>query len=132
VKALTVQQPWAWAVLSGKIDYFIEPFPPQLRGYFLIHAGIGWDFNLERWFRGRGTVVPTGLIKSMLLGYTRLTTVSLRRPGAPEAHGRFVFTVTDTHEIDPYVAAGRRGFWPVPKRMLEEIDLPDHVLDYAL
>ena len=49
MKALTVQQPWAWAVLSGRINFFMEPFPPKIRGYFLIHAGIAYDDVMHDW-----------------------------------------------------------------------------------
>lgn len=136
MKALTVQQPWAWAVLSGHQDFLMEPFPPKIRGYFLIHAGIGWDFNFERWLRQHSTLVPNSLPKAQLLGYARLTRVTTRRLGAPtpDFPGRpFVFTLTDIHSLkEPHVAAGRRGFWPVPRRMLEEIELPEFVLTNPL
>lgn len=117
MKALTVQQPWAWAVLSGTIDFFMEPFPPKIRGYFLIHSGIGYDFELERWLRSNSTVVPDSLQKAQLMGYARLLHVTTRKLGGrqPNISGRFVFTVSDVSPIDPYVAAGRRGFWPVPE-----------------
>lgn len=130
MKALTVQQPWAWAVLSGKINFFMEPFPPKIRGYFLIHAGISYDFGLERWLRSNGTVVPSVLQKVSLIGYARLTTVTLRQPGGlePDRPGKFTFNLSDVKEFNPYVAAGRRGFWPVPRRMLKELDLPEHVI----
>jgi hypothetical protein len=135
MKALTVQQPWAWAVTRGGQDFFMEPFAPKVRGYFLIHAGIGWDFNFERWLRSNGTVVPPVLPKAQLLGYTRLVSVSLRRlrGKTPQLPGpKFVFTITETTEIDQYVAAGRRGFWPVPRRILQELSLPEHVLNNPL
>jgi hypothetical protein len=66
-----------------------------------------------------------------LLGYTRLINVTTRSPGGPYPNltrSKFVFSLADTKEIVPLVAAGRRGFWPVPKRMLKEIVLPEHVL----
>lgn len=134
MKALTVQQPWAWAVLSGTINFFMEPFPPKVRGYFLIHTGIGYDFDLERWLRSNGTVVPFSLQKAQLMGYAELLNVTTRRIGGsqPDISGRFVFTLTNVKAINPYVAAGRRGFWPVPKRMLKELIIPEHVLSNPL
>ena len=136
MKALTVQQPWAWAVMSGRQNFFMEPFPPKLRGYFLIHAGIGYDFSFERWLREHSTVVPSSLPKAQLLGYARLINITTRRLGGPQPDfpgSPFVFTVSEVSRLKfPHVAAGRRGFWPVPRRMLEVINLPEHVTNNPL
>lgn len=134
MKALTVQQPWAWAVLSGRINFFMEPFPPKIRGYFLIHSGIAYDDIMHDWLERDGTVVPLSLPKVQLLGYARLLNVTTRRIGGPQPviSGRFVFTLADIERITPYVAAGRRGFWPVPRRMMDDIVLPDYVMSSAL
>jgi len=133
LKALTVQQPWVWAVLEKKIDFFMEPFPPKQRGYFLIHSGIGWNFEMENWLRDQGILVPDSLTKTALMGYANLINVTTKRMrGSQPAQAGFVFQLADVGKIQPYTAAGRRGFWPVPKRMIKEIYFPRHVSDNPL
>lgn len=48
-KALTVKQPWAWAIIAGGKDVENRPKPTRHRGPLFIHAGLkdalpGWQF----------------------------------------------------------------------------------------
>jgi hypothetical protein len=42
VKALTVKQPWAWAIIHGGKDVENRSRPTKHRGQLYIHAGKGW------------------------------------------------------------------------------------------
>lgn len=48
MKALSIQQPWAWAILHGK-DIENRTWPTRYTGPFLIHAGKKFDFDGYRW-----------------------------------------------------------------------------------
>jgi hypothetical protein len=41
-KALTVKQPWAWAIIHGDKDVENRSRPTKHRGQLYIHAGLGW------------------------------------------------------------------------------------------
>lgn len=133
MKALTIQQPWTWLLLSGHVNHCFEPFPgkPKVRGYLMIHAGMSYDWDGAEWItRTMGVSIPIPLPHATILGYARLTSVLLAtgdRP--PPATGGFKFRFTDVHSLSlPVTAvAGRRGFWPVPTRARELINLPNHV-----
>jgi len=43
VKALTVRQPWAWALVHGRQTSEWRTWPTKYRGNLLIHAGLGLD-----------------------------------------------------------------------------------------
>lgn len=46
MRALTVKQPWAWAIMHGKrVENRVWQRP--FRGTLAIHAGKGWDFDGE-------------------------------------------------------------------------------------
>jgi len=131
VRALTVQQPWAWALLERKYPYVFEPFAPRLRGYFLLHSGIAYDWDAHQWFAEHIEEPPFYLRKAQILGYARLTMVMLKpliTPSPPMESNEFAFRITDPHRfLLPQVAAGRRGFWKVPRRMLKELKIPLYV-----
>ena len=42
MKALTVKQPWAWAIIHGGKDVENRSRPTKYRGQLYIHAGKGW------------------------------------------------------------------------------------------
>lgn len=42
MKALTVKQPWAWAIIHGGKDIENRSRPTRHRGQLYIHAGKGW------------------------------------------------------------------------------------------
>ena len=48
MKALSVQQPWAWAILHGK-DIENRTWPTRFTGLFLIHSGKKFNHEGFRW-----------------------------------------------------------------------------------
>jgi hypothetical protein len=39
VKALSIQQPWAWLIVNGHKDIENRDWPTRFRGHVLVHAG---------------------------------------------------------------------------------------------
>jgi hypothetical protein len=135
MKALTVQQPWAWAVQNKHLKHFEEPFAPKVRGYFLIHAGLGWDWELEHHLQeDRGIMVPSPLPQGSIVGYARLINVTSRPMNTPRVKSRsfMCHNLAEIVKIEPTVAAGRRGYWLVPERMMKLITVPDTIITLAL
>lgn len=62
MKALTLVQPWAWAVIHAGKDVENRTWrPPEslLGQRFAIHAGKGWDEDGYRWLLDRGLHPPS-------------------------------------------------------------------------
>ena len=56
MKALSIQQPWAWAILDGRKRVENRTWLTHHRGPLLIHAG-----NSRKWYRAlRGKTLPDG------------------------------------------------------------------------
>jgi hypothetical protein len=49
VKALSIQQPWAWLIAAGHKDIENRTWPTRFRGRFLIHAGKKFDGHRDEW-----------------------------------------------------------------------------------
>ena len=47
MKAMTIQQPWAWAVMSAGKDIENRSWPTKYRGPLLIHAGLAYRAETE-------------------------------------------------------------------------------------
>lgn len=59
MKALSIRQPWAWAILHAGKDIENRPWPTRYRGEFIVHAALTYDTDghwaIEREF---GIVLP--------------------------------------------------------------------------
>ncbi len=134
MKALTIQQPWIWWIMQPENNTVWQQWPggPKIRGYFLLHAGMGWDFEAEQWMTDKlNLVIPPILDKAYLVAYARLANVTLAGQRFPKTG--FAFHLTDIQELSqPTIAVGRRGFWPVPQHILKNLTIPDYVTRQAL
>jgi hypothetical protein len=68
MRALSVRQPWAWALIHGGKDVENRNWQTKYRGPLAIHAGKAFDFTLAQMRQGlRGEYGET--IKKLLLDY---------------------------------------------------------------
>ena len=58
--ALSIQQPWAYAILKLGKDIENRTWPTKVRGRVLIHAGKRYDTGADLWFRQQGIYIPLG------------------------------------------------------------------------
>lgn len=49
MKALSIQQPWAWLIVHGHKDIENRTWPTRFRGQFLIHTGKRHDGAPDDW-----------------------------------------------------------------------------------
>jgi hypothetical protein len=69
-RALTVKQPWAWAIVAGYKDVENRPRRTNFRGPLLVHAGVGLDpvgFHFL-WEIGLYKALPADLPQGGLVG----------------------------------------------------------------
>lgn len=58
MKALSVNQPWAWAIVNGHKPVENRDWNTNRRGWFLIHAGKKIDYDAYGFLQSMGLDVP--------------------------------------------------------------------------
>ena len=58
MKALSIQQPWAWLIVNRLKDIENRTWPTSFRGKFLVHTGKRFDRDGYEWLEDRGVVMP--------------------------------------------------------------------------
>lgn len=148
-RALTLWQPWAWLVASGKKN--IENRPPgfshkSFRGDFWIHAGkspyttketdaflaqykqaealarevLGGEFKLPDWCDlAGGAIIGRATITGILVPRGQM----FHKPDVPwHFPDQYGFIVERAEELKiPMPCRGYQGFWTVPERVLTEL-----------
>ena len=85
MKAISIQQPWAWLIVNGYKDLENRTWAPKHRGRVLIHAPKTVDrtgFQAQReWIRTCGIQIPDDLPTGCIVGAATITGVVRDRPG---------------------------------------------------
>lgn len=131
MKALSIQQPWAWAILYGGKRVENRKWPTRFRGRFAIHTGMQYDadhFEALRELLGTLDVPP---IEALTLGsFIGLATLvdcvrdnNMAVCDDPWATGPWCFVLRDVEPLAaPIWGTGRLGFFDVPEDILNEIE----------
>ncbi len=131
MRALTVCQPWAWAIVHGSKDIENRTWHTHFRGTLLIHAGKSRDWftpdaieGIEMLDHRRVSPNMPGMAYGALIGRCRLidcipADVAVRR-GYRYVSGPWCFVLADRVALPrpiPYV--GRQGFFDVPDALID-------------
>lgn len=134
LRALTVRQPWAWAIANGEkpVENRNQPLPGKFLGEVVaIHAGKGRiDDGAVATVanRARRALDPAALVTGAIMGFGRLAGSIRRRSELKKAgdrewfHGPHGWLVDDVVLLDePVPCAGQLGFWRVPRHVLSKL-----------
>lgn len=131
MKALTLIQPWAWAILNGKpVENRTWAFPERLRGQIIaLHAGQKHDDEAAEWIsRTFGLQVPAraDMAHGAIVGTARLLGVTTSGSELSPAQrrwffGPFGFLLGDVVACEPLSCPGALGLWEVPPSALEHL-----------
>ena len=128
MKVLTVQQPWAWAIIHGGKDVENRGRNAHFRGRFYVHAGLElWEDDVElirSWQRAIPNLTglagvripnPDEYAHGVIIGTVELTDV-VRDSRSPWAFdGSWHYLLRDPRPlVRPIVARGRQGWWNHP------------------
>ena len=128
MKALSVQQPWAWALSHGYKDVENRTWRTRHRGPFLIHAGKSFDMDGYRWIQKHMPSVPlpepSAFARGAIVGYAKL--VDCHEPGSrrsglctsPWYFDQFGFEVRNARPVEPVPLAGKLNFFAVPEELV--------------
>ncbi|NWL34472.1 ASCH domain-containing protein [Paenarthrobacter nitroguajacolicus] len=123
MKALTVKQPWAWALIHGGKDVENRSRPTKHRGQLFIHAGKGWADEGIDGIGIEGMPADEELLAGMVIGTVDVIDChhatecqnwaesgSLCTEWAMPEHFHWVLKNARPVEI-PFAATGKLGLW---------------------
>lgn len=120
MKALTVKQPWAWAIIGGGKVVENRTRRTHHRGQVAVHAGLATDPFGVRWMATHvpDLVRPSVYDRGYLLGVVDLVDCHWSRPGccdtpwAEQAPGVAHLVLEQPRALlYPIAALGRLGLW---------------------
>ena len=118
--ALTIQQPWAWAIVAGHKPVENRKWRTNYRGRLWIHAGksLARHGEATAFIERLGLVVPADLPLGAIVGSVELVDVisldeARRRPDAePWASGPWCWVLRDPQPLaTPIVCRGQMGLF---------------------
>lgn len=117
MKALSIRQPWAWAIVTGCKDVENRTWYTNYRGPLLVHASKRRDPAGDLFCRKLGLRVPEALPMGALVGQVQLVdVVSFNKGRSQWFQGPLGFWLKDARAFkEPIPYKGRLGLFGVPQ-----------------
>jgi hypothetical protein len=130
LRALSLRQPWAWAILHAGKDIENRKWNTRVRGRIALHAAYG--MTLEEYQDGcdfinsikPNIVVPAfeQIIRGAIVGLVEITDV-VRKHSSPWFEGPYGFVVARPQLLAmPIECPGALGFWNVSPELVRLIE----------
>lgn len=144
-KALSIRQPWAWAILYAGKDIENRDWPTKGRGAFCIHASKGMtkgeyedclqtahQISLVKPFPS-GLALPgfDELERGGIVGVARITGC-VSNSESPWFFGRYGFQIADVRPVPFIPVKGALGFFDWRKNIIEPALSPEFMLHGGL
>jgi hypothetical protein len=114
MKALSIMQPWAWAIVQGYKDIENRSWATSYRGPVLVHAGRSVDKDAWAFLRemlpGVYIPLPSEILKGGIVGVTEITGCVTRHPSR-WFFGSYGFVLTNSKPLDFRPCRGQLGFF---------------------
>lgn len=128
MKALSIRQPWAWAIIHAGKDIENRDWPTNLRGRIAIHASATWpkpdyeiDVDVIRRITGKPVPPRDEFMLGAIIGTVNLTNC-VGSSRSPWFFGDYGFALADPIPLaTPIPFKGVLGFWEVPKDLIFNI-----------
>jgi hypothetical protein len=128
MKALTIRQPWAWAIFHAGKDIENRDWPTRLRGRIAIHAAkeMTRDYEGALFFMQEATgkfQCPSfeELIRGAIIGTVEITGC-VSESSSPWFMGDYGFALRGAIALpEPIECRGALGFWDVPEDILRQL-----------
>lgn len=125
VRALTVRQPWAWAIVHGGKDVENRTWPTSYRGRLLIHAGQALEAEARAAVEtrtGRSVPAPDALVRGAVIGTVELVDCvqGFDSVWAEPEHWHWVLRRPRALR-PPYECSGKLGLWRPPEELLRRL-----------
>jgi hypothetical protein len=117
MKALSLQQPWAWAIIHAGKDIENRTWIKHFRGTFAVHAS-GTLMRHAEFPRGALRPEPEDLVTSAIIGFVDLVDVVTVHRSRWFA-GPIGFVLANPRPLRAAVPCkGKLGFWEIPPDIL--------------
>lgn len=120
MKALSIQQPWAWLIVEGYKPIENRTWNTSFRGEFLIHAGKTFDQDGYDWVAETFPEIPIVGAKFQrggIVGKGNLWEVATAS-SSPWFGGPFGFCIARPEPLPFASLRGKLGFFDVPDSLL--------------
>lgn len=124
MKALSIQQPWAWAILHGK-PVENRTWPTRFTGQFLIHTGKKFDLNGFSWLLNHRDLLTTEIPHRDSFpcgGFVGISKIidCVDYHESPFFFGPWGFVLADTRPTVFIPYRGKLGFFYVPDKIVNQ------------
>ncbi len=121
MKALSVQQPWAWALLYAGKTVENRTWPTEYRGSLLIHAGKKYDRDGHKWIEANAAiVVPKDLPRGGIVGRARVVGCVKDCPSIWFS-GPYGFLLSERDPLPLFPWPGKLGLFDFPDELLPRL-----------
>lgn len=123
MKALSIQQPWAWLIVMGYKDIENRSWPTIFRGSFLIHAAKKFDYIGYNWLMSQMRLAipePHQYKRGGIVGMAQIIDC-VTYHNSPWFFGPYGFVLTNTRPVPFIPLRGRLGFFEVDTTCLQRI-----------
>jgi hypothetical protein len=118
VKAISIQQPWAWAILTQGKDVENRDWPTKVRGRVLVHVGKKFDDSgVDCLYDCYQIQTPIGLPLGGIIGSVEIVAL-VTAYKSPWFYGKFGFILQNPKVIPFIPYKGRLGFFDVPDSII--------------
>lgn len=115
MRALTLKQPYAWAIISAGKQVENRSWNTRHRGRFYVHAGVSWSPQEAEWIeREIGISVPAreDLVFGGIIGTVALYDVITDSHDPWAIPGNYHWLLREPRELArPIPASGKQGWW---------------------
>jgi len=133
MKALSIKQPWAHLIVSGRKTIELRSWNTKFRGTFLIHASLNPDRSALKFFN----ISERDVLRGHLIGIASLKDVKIYRTkdeflrdnekhlsiNVPKKWPVYGFILSSVKKICPLPFKGRLGFFNVEEGIKENIKM---------
>ena len=131
MRALSLQQPWAWLIVHGFKDIENRKWPTKFRGEFLVHASkkfdkLGYLYVRDEIWSGLVHVPVLPSVDEFLRGgiVGKATIIDcVEQSDSVWFFGPYGFVVRDALPLNFVELNGMLGFFTVPNAVLDELGL---------
>lgn len=120
MKALSIKQPWAWAIMHAGKTIENRPRRTHLRENIAIHASLRPAVGWEEWYPRRAAAVPPPetWVRGAIIGFVDLVDC-VEEARSKWSLGPFGYVLADARPLrKPIPCKGALGFWQVPADVL--------------
>ena len=124
MKALSVRQPYSWAIIHGGKDVENRTWHSDFRGPVLIHAGLHWhEVGPEALARKMRMAVPCDMPLGGIVGMVEIVDCVTRHPSR-WFEGPYGFVLRKPRALTFTPCPGHLGFYDVDQAILAKLNLP--------